>query len=104
MFDPNLAFEIDDNGLRIEGGPHIIGGASLPVVAPITPTVFIKTNGAIYTHDGATYWKLANQSFSYKLIKTNELVEIPSGQQMIVRGRINIKGKLVIKGQLALVK
>ena len=90
MFDSNLAFEIDDNGLRIEGGPHIIGGLALPTNAPTVPTLFIKTNGEIYSHDGATSWKLVgNSGLPFWQVQSER--EIKSGEQLRIVGPFDIE-------------
>lgn len=41
-------------------------------------------------------------NFNYSVVGTNEEITIPSGQQMIVHGRLKIYGKLSIKGDLIL--
>ena len=90
MFDPSLAFEIDDNGIKIEGGPHIIGGASLPIVNPTMPTIFIQTNGDIYSHDGATSWKLVGNS-GLPFWQVQGPREIKSGEQLRIVGPFDIE-------------
>lgn len=41
-------------------------------------------------------------NFNFSVINSNEEITIPSGQQMIVHGRLKIYGKLSIKGDLIL--
>jgi len=90
MFDSNLAFEIDDNGFKIEGGPHIIGGASLPLLAPSMPTIFIKTDGDIYSHDGISSWKLVGSS-GLPFWQVQSAREIKSGEQLKIVGPFDIE-------------
>lgn len=109
MFNKDLAFDVDDNGILIEGGPHIIGGVAVPTsLTPTVPTVYIQTNGAIWTHQGpsGSWVQLGNvQNFSYHKVDGN--VVIPNGQQMITEGQFEItptgcfaiepEGKFILK-------
>lgn len=90
MFDSSLAFEVDDNGIKIEGGPHIIGGASLPVIVPTVPTLFIQSNGDIYSHDGATSWNLVGNS-GLPFWQVQGPREIKSGEQLRIVGPFDIE-------------
>ena len=42
-------------------------------------------------------------SFSFIRIKSGTRVIIPHDQQMIVKGRIKLEGRLVIKGRLSVI-
>lgn len=110
MFDASKAFEVSEDGIKIEGGPHIIGGSLSPIAQslnPTSPSVYIQSNGDIFTHDGigGPWQKIsAGGAYNFSFYKINEEVVIPDNQQMIVEGGMELtpNGQLEIapEGQL----
>lgn len=45
---------------------------------------------------------VAPDNFSYDLIETDDVIEIPAKQQMCVAGRVVLEGTIVINGRLAI--
>lgn len=87
-FDRERAFEIPENGFLIEGGTHVISGASSPLalsISPTSPTIFFQTNGTIWSHDGLGSWIRAG-SINFFFHKIDQDVTIPNNQQMTVEG------------------
>lgn len=107
-FDVNKAHEISSDGLFIEDGFHLVGGALSPTVAypsPTSPALYVQENGSLWKYPlGGPSWVLfKNGSFSYHRIA--ESITIDSGQHMIAAGALEIEssGSLEILGDSCLV-
>lgn len=104
-FDRDSGFEVTDDGISIEGGPHIIGGASSPIsLSPTSSTIYVQTNGDIWTHDGVTVWKKvgSEENFSIKKVLPGETKQVPQNQQMILTGSLINMGQFNNFGEVIL--
>jgi hypothetical protein len=90
MFLRENGFEVTDDGISIEGGPHIIGGAASPLsLTPTSSTIYVQSNGEVWTHDGVGPWKkVGADNFSIKKILSGETKEVPQNHQMLLTGAL----------------
>lgn len=100
------AFEVDSNGILIEDGPHITGGSATPVYNALVPTLYIQSNGALWTNPGGTTWTALGSSsgsnnFAYYHIASGIFVTIESGQAMVT-SHLGLLGCLKIDGCMRL--
>lgn len=99
-YDISRAFEIQEDGLLLNGEAHVISGPQDPsFLSPPTLTIYFQTSGDIWYHKGAGFtWKRAGViNFAFHTV--DDTVTISSGQEMIVSDTITIteSGSLVIE-------
>ena len=90
-YNPNKAFEVDSNGVKIENGVLIISGSVDPVsISMSVPAFYHRTNGEIWWHAGTGVWTLiSSQSliFNEDIILTNYQGEVITDQYYnVLRG------------------
>lgn len=106
MADVTEAFGVGIDGLLFEDGAHMICGASVPTFNATVPTVYIQTNGNIYTNPGGLTWtpigsSTQSSNFDYYHILTGQLLTIEAGQVMNP-SHLELKGCLKLDGCLEL--
>ena len=60
---------------------------------------FFCIDKRVFEYDG-TKWKNITHNFSFRHIQEDDYVEIPKGQQMILKRSIKVEGTLNVKGDL----
>lgn len=68
-FNPNFAFEVSDDGIKIEGGVTFLSGSDHPSSIPATTScVYFRSNGEIYYNIGVGgIWTQIQTSGSFNL-------------------------------------
>lgn len=100
-FNKDKAFDPGENGVIFNDSVHVIGGSDFPsALNPTTPTLYLQTNGVIWSNPGNANWfKVGIVNFSFH--KIEQALTISDNQQMIVEGWFEVTelGALEIEDQ-----